>query len=513
MIKKDTFLDLLYYLVILIISLCSFYYGREYNLYHTDLIHWNFQLDTILSYINGKELYKDIFLQYGEGIVTSLNLINTFYKIDIYSLGIITNIFFSLRFFLIYKISLLITHSKTLSLAATLFIFLSMSYTQSVWPDFFAGFCLLLFIYFLVSNSEKENFAIMLLTAFLLFLTIYFRNTYILNFFGASIIFLLLNIFLFKNKNNYINYIIFYTFIIIIIYFLILYINDNLFLWFSQGFGFSDHYFGVDSFSLLERIEKYVYYILRISYYLLIPSDLPNLLFSICFFINVIYLASIKILNERSSKQNPLIIFLSLYGLIGIVQTISHYEIFRYINASISIYLVAFYFITKLKFVSEKIKLYFIFFCLIIFSFNIAHKFPTSSHKHKINNYTKESYEISNFKNFGKKKFTKDYLKHYEDLKEIMCKKEYIYNLSYDKALNFNCEKAKKTISYSILNGDYKLITDLQNGLNKKSRIIVSSEKMNNLKILYVKTFPKFFRYTLSDTYMRFIPNKLYIYE
>ena len=94
-----------------------------------------------------------------------------------------------------------------------------------------------------------------------------------------------------------------------------------------------------------------------------------------------------------------------------------------------------------------------------------------------------------------------------------MCKKEYIYNLSYDKALNFNCKKAKKTISYSILNSDYKLITDLQNGLNKKSRIIVSSEKMNNLKILYVKTFPKFFRYTLSDTYMRFIPNKLYIYE
>ena len=51
MIKKDTFLDLLYYLVILIISLCSFYYGREYSLYHTDLIHWNFQLDTILSYM------------------------------------------------------------------------------------------------------------------------------------------------------------------------------------------------------------------------------------------------------------------------------------------------------------------------------------------------------------------------------------------------------------------------------------------------------------------------------
>ena len=112
-----------------------------------------------------------------------------------------------------------------------------------------------------------------------------------------------------------------------------------------------------------------------------------------------------------------------------------------------------------------------------------------------------------------KKKFTKDYINFYEDLKNIMCKKEYIYNLSYDKSLNFNCEKNKKTISFNILNGDNKLIADLRNGLNKKSRIIVSSDKLDNFRLLYVKTFPKYFRYTYSDTYMRFISNKLYIYE
>ena len=110
MIKKDIFLNFLCYSVVFVISICSFYYGREYSLYHTDLIHWNFQLDTMLA-INGKELYKDIFLQYGEGIVTFFPFVNNFYKIDIYSLRMSTN-FICIKIFLIYQISLLITHSK-----------------------------------------------------------------------------------------------------------------------------------------------------------------------------------------------------------------------------------------------------------------------------------------------------------------------------------------------------------------------------------------------------------------
>ena len=129
------------------------------------------------------------------------------------------------------------------------------------------------------------------------------------------------------------------------------------------------------------------------------------------------------------------------------------------------------------------------FFCLIIFFFNIVEKLPTSSHKHKITNYPKEYYEISNFEIFGNKKFPKDFIKYYEDLKSIICKKDYIYNLSYDKALNFICESPKKTISFSILNGDQKLIKKLQNGLNEKSRAVVSNYKINDLKLIHIKHF------------------------
>ena len=386
---NDKRYDLLYYSIILAISLTSFYYGKEYTLYHTDFIHWNYQLDTILGYINGKELYKGIFLQYGEGIVATLNIFNYFYKIDIYSLGIITSVIFALRFFFIYKISLLLTDSKPLSIIGTLLIFLSMSYTQSVWPDFYAGFFLLLFFYFFISNYKKENIIIKFLTVFLFFLTIYFRNTYILNFIGASTIYLLLNTFFFKYKNNYINHIILSTIFLTTIYFFILYINNNLQLWFLQGFGFSDHYFGIGDNSIFERIHNYIYYITRFAYHLLAPSDLPNLIFSVCVFLNIIYLFLNNTLIKENNKETPLVVFISLYGLFGIVQTLSHYEIFRYMNASISIYLVAFYFIVKFKFVSENKKFYFMLFSLFIYSFNIAETFPKSSHKHKINNYTK----------------------------------------------------------------------------------------------------------------------------
>jgi len=513
MLKKFILLDLLYYLIIITISLYSYYYGREYTLYHTDLYHWNFQLETILSYINGKELYKEIFLQYGEGYVTSLKALNYVYKIDIYSLGIIVSVIYALRFFLIYKISLLIIHSKHLSLILTLFIFLSISYTQVPWPDFFSGFCLLIFFYFLFLNREKKNFIILIFSSFLLFLTIYFRNTYLLNFLGSSIIYLILNLTLLKINNKYVNRIIIYTYLFIIIYVLILYVNNNLFLWFSQGLGLSDHFFGTNDSSFLERIKNYIYYILRAVYHLLFPSNLSNLLFSICFVLNIIYLAWNIILNKKTSRDTPLIIFISLYGLCGFVQTLSHYEIMRYINASISVYFVSFYFISNIKFISEKKKIYFILFCLIIYFFNIAKKLPTSSHPHIINNYPKENYEISNFKIFGKKKFTKDYILFYEDLKSIICEKDYIYNFSYDRSLNFICHNLKKTINVNNLNINYKTIKNLQNGLNKKSRIIISSEELNNLKLINIKTLPKYFRYTLSDNYMKFHPNKLYIYE
>ena len=512
MFKKQKYLDLLYYTVIFFISIYSFYFGKEYSLFHTDLIHWNFQLETILSFINGKQLYKEIFLQYGEGIVTTLGIINYFYKIDLYSLGIITSFIFALRFFVIYKISLLLIHSKHLSLILTLFVFLSMSYSQVPWPDFFAGFFLLIFFYFLIINNKKNNLLLVIFTSFLLFLTIYFRNTYILNFIGASVIYLLLNSVFLRDKNNYLNQVIFTTYVITIIYFVVLYANDNLLLWFSQGLGFSDHFFGVSDELFLERIKNYIYYILRVIYYILLPSDLPNLIFSISFILNIFYLIWFVIFSKNTIKENSLIIFISLYGLCGVVQTFSHYEIFRYMNASISIYFVAFYFISKLKFEPKK-KLYLMFFCLIIFFFNIVEKLPTSSHKHKITNYPKEYYEISNFEIFGNKKFPKDFIKYYEDLKSIICEKDYIYNLSYDKALNFICESPKETISFSILNGDQNLIKELQNGLNEKSRAVVSNEKINDLKLINIKTFPKYLRYTLSDTYMQFIPNKLYIYE
>ena len=515
MIKyNDEKYNLIYYLLIFIISIISFYYSKEYALYHTDLIHWSYQLDTVINYINGGKLYKDIFLQYGEGMATSLGVVNYFYKIDIYSIGIITGTIFAIRFFFIYKLSLYLTNSKPHSIICTSIIFLSMSYTQSPWPDFYSGFFLISFLYFFVKNYEEKKFIIKILSSFLLFLTIYFRNTYLLNFIGVSILYLFLDTLFFKYKNKYINEIISFTLIITLIYLLILYFNGNLFFWFTQGFGLSDNYFAIESSSILDRLQNYLYYIARIIYQIILPKSISNFIFSICVFLNIIYLLfHEKLVKKEDDKYRPLIIFMSLYGLCGIIQTLSHYEVMRYINASISVYLVAFYFIKNFKYISEENKLYLMIISLIICVFNVKTIFPIGSHTHTINNYPKNLYNVSNFKNFGKKKFTQDVVEYYEEMKGIICDKEYIYNLSYDKALNLICDNQKNILNFNILDDEQKIISDLQGGLKKESRIVISSNKLKNLKIMYKTKFPKYFRYTFSDTYMRFIPNIIYIYE
>ena len=48
---------------------------------------------------------------------------------------------------------------------------------------------------------------------------------------------------------------------------------------------------------------------------------------------------------------------------------------------------------------------------------------------------------------------------------------------------------------------------------NIGDRIIISSYPLDNFKLIKEKKLPKDFRYTKSDTYMAFYPDRLFIYE
>ena len=48
---------------------------------------------------------------------------------------------------------------------------------------------------------------------------------------------------------------------------------------------------------------------------------------------------------------------------------------------------------------------------------------------------------------------------------------------------------------------------------NIGDRIIISSYPLDNFRLIKEKKLPKDFRYTKSDTYMAFYPDRLFIYE
>ena len=509
--KKYNFI---YFLVLCIFFGISFYYSKEYTTYHTDFIHWSFILEQITSYINGRELYKDIFLQYGEGQIVFLAFINNFYKIDIYSIGIISSLIYSLKFFLIFHILTLIIRSKKLALICTSLIFFSITYSQVPWPDLYAGLFLLIFFYLFLYNFKKRNLFLLLLTSFIFFLTIYFRNTYLLNFLLSVICYFFYEKIFIKKTNIYIYKIFSITFFFILTYFLILFINDNLYLWFEQGFGLSDRHFGVADADLDVRIKSYFFYIARFFYHLVIPKNFVNLLFTICVLFNLIYLFFGNFLIEKNNKdENSLIQFLCIYGLCGLIQLTGHYEIVRYVNASVSAYLILFYFIDKTNIISIKKKYVLTLSFSLIYLFNVISFFPLSSHNHKTANFPLNSYTESDINYFGKKKLYKTYLNFYKDIIYEICSKEHIYNLSYDKTFSYICDDKKIIYKYHIFLGDRNLMNNLIKGENKNNRIILSSTKLKDLNLIDIKKLPKFFRYTKSDTYMQFLPDEIYLYE
>ena len=495
-------------------------------MYNTDFIHWSFILEQVVTYLSGGKLYKDIFLQYGDGIVIFLYFINFVYKIDMHSLGVISSILFSLKFLLFFYLSTKLNKSIFLSLFFTVLIFLSISYSQIPWPDIYSGLFLLIFYILLISNFKRQNKLIIILTSFTFFLTIYFRNTYILNFILTFICYSIFDVFFIKRKIYYFYKIFFFTFVFIVCYFLILYFNNNLSLWYDQSFGLSDQYFGVAEMSLFERLEKYIYYFARLTYHFLIPKTLTNVLFTVCGVLTILYIFVYIFfekffLNNKENNENLLVFFIGTSSLCGLIQLLSHYESIRYINSSLGAYLVAIYFIEKIRISNFKFKIFIIIFFSSIYTYEVINYlnkiklYQLSSHNHRTFPYKYDvtDYKQTEFNFFGQKKLRHDYVEYYSDIINIICSKKNIYNLSYDKTFNFICPEKKNTFKYNIFTQKPDLMESLKMKSNIGDRIIISSYSLDNFKLIKEKKLPKDFRYTKSDTYMAFYPDRLFIYE
>lgn len=180
----------------MLVSLCvaaiilySIFLGSTYTKYHTDPWHWGSVISNSVDYINGFKLFKEIVLLWGPGQPILYYLINNFYKIDYYTIGIITSIIYCL--FLLFSYLILKKLSNRIIAISIFFtIFCLLPYPQTPWPDFYSGLCLVLSCYYL--NKAKKNNIILFISSCFLTLSIIFRNTYILQIIPAIIIFFLL---------------------------------------------------------------------------------------------------------------------------------------------------------------------------------------------------------------------------------------------------------------------------------------------------------------------------------
>ena len=433
---------LIYSTLALIISI-SLYEGFKFSVYNQDYHHSFFILSQYIDSQNGFNYYKDIFLQYGPGQLVFFDLIDYFIHINIVTISNITVVIYSINLIVLFTIFKKVS-TINIALLLILLIFLIHPYSIYPWPDYLSGLCLSLFFYFFLNDKNKYNIS---LCSIFLFLAIFFRSTYIINILFSIILYSAI-LYFFK-KENLINKIVVLLLILITVFFGTLIYFENLFLWFSQSIGVITSYAEYTNYPhLYDKISMYVgrdgFVFLKIGYYTLRSlknlfdlTNIYNLVFLLCIFINIFFI--FKILKNRLeiSDKEKKILFISILGLSGFVQSLMLFEIFRNINATMGIFIVSIYLYTNkdtsITFINKYSKI----FLMVMFVYLIL----------LLKNFSFQSYNDKNYTTydnpyFSKSKKVKLSIKnYYEELSNYICaiNDVSLINDTYDYAIPYIC--------------------------------------------------------------------------
>ena len=524
--------------LVLSILAYSFYLSFVYSTYHIDPWHWGTITSEATDYLNGFKLFKDITLMYGPGMPILFKFINYIYPINYFTIGIITSLFYILNLFVCYLILLKLS-DKIIATILLFILFILNPYPQVPWSDYFAGTCLTLFIYFLIDS--KGNNLKLYLSGFFLFLCIVFRNTYLVSILPSILLFILL-IFFTSNKIDLKILKIICSFIFFLISFLfILFITQNLQLWFEQGIGRSKDYFQYDYSLFYNPLTKFIYH-------LLIPKSLGNFIFLIFYIINFIFLNfllfSKKNFDEKINKEYLLI--LCSFGLFGILQSFDQFEIWRNLNSSICIFIVTALILNylKIRFIG-----YLNYFGVFIFLFGIIFMtpnpifstkypsliFPTFGHLDykdfreikndptkvywKWKKYSKNNFKIIDINFFSSHRFSEENIIYYKNMKNLICNYNKIINFTMDRTLAYICDKKNQIVStfsdrYPPIFFNKEIQNKIENGDIDNQTIILADKnfKNNGLKLLQIQNIPLYTRFSSGALYRKFFSNEIYIY-
>jgi len=385
---KKYFLDFFFLSVISLLIIAS---SNYFSIYHSDLHHWGFIASHSLDYINGAKLFHEIMVQYGVGQLILFKFINYFYEINFTSIGNIVSLFYLLNLIIIYFIIKRLSSIFNSFFIVTLILFIN-PFVEFPWPDYMAGLWLSLFIFFLIFGNPEKNLHY-LLAGLCLFLSIIFRTSYVINIFLTCIIYFIL---LKNNKKFYNNFLVnsLLTFLsLLILYVLFLLLQKNFINWFYQGIGVFKNYafttedpaFNTKGNLAFDIYNKYGYWSLvffqtakltaKFIVQLIFPTTFENFVIYIFFIINILFIFSFfnkKIINfidfNRKAYSGKLL-FISLLGFLGIIQSIQFFNFFKNINSSSAIFLTTAIVLISLqrsKFFNNK-RYYYIFSFIILF--------------------------------------------------------------------------------------------------------------------------------------------------
>jgi len=509
-------------IILLLIILISLYLGLTYAKFHTDPWHWGTTASTALDYINGYKMFKEIDIQYGPGMPILFSFINIFYKIDYYSIGVVTNVVYSLNLIFTYLVIKKLTNKLT-AITITLFIFSLTHYPQIPWADFYAGFCITLSIFFL--TIYKKKIIPIIIASMFLTLALIFRNTYLINILISILIYLFFTKFKNISVSSHIKKYFYFFFIFTLIYFIFLFINNDLRSWYIQGIGktdllFKNTYKGYDT--------AYIYAVLKLIYNLFIPKKIVDIYFSTIFILNLFFLFLIFFKTkdlELKNLENKNIIFYSILGFSGLIQSLNEYEVFRNSMACISIFFVVSYLLQKINNKKTFIVLHVI---LLILIFPI---FP-KSYYYQVNIYPtlgyvdlngqfvsdKKLFSKTNIKFFGEHQFNQETIKYYYDVRLLICKYDKIINYSIDRTLIYICDKKNKIIStvnwHPIFFNDTQLDQNYKKQPIDNNEIIIADSSFSNPNVKLIKkiNIPKYTRFTKADVFRRHFDDQLFFY-
>ena len=520
-------------ITLFIIFSTSFYFGYIYSVFNTDFHHYSIILETYLDKKNGFELNKDIFVTYGNGQIYLFEFLSNFFSINLFSVGIINQFFFSLKF-LVFFFILKFFFDNNFSLIGTLIYYFFYTFLQTASSDILASFFLHLFILIYLYNSQKQKMNYIVLSGILVFLTILFRHTYILNWIIFIFTLIVLNFFI-SNDLKYEKKIIKYFLLVTGAYFIFLYLNQSLIPWFEQFITLGlNNFLNIghqNEMDLISRITILFYYLARIVKHIIIPTSFGSSYFlSIIFFINLLFILMMfyQIIFKKNfylKQDQKILIILSLIAFSGSIQVIHKFEVARYLNASFTFLIVFFYLLNLLyKRINKKyLKIGFVLSIIIIF-LPIISKYPfyanifnfkLDHHSSELifNNKSKFFIKSSN-KIFNGKKFSKDYNEFYTNLENDLCKYSAIYNFSFDRSLHFLCNEQKKYIPglyFKIMNGSITYQDLIKN--NNENSIILTHNKIDNLELYKIYEVPKFYRFNKTDKILKFFSDKIYSYQ